>query len=298
MIKEEIVMIKGEDYIFIKDYKDNDQYRESLSRLARKTYGFNLEDWYRQGWWGKRYIPYSLVKDGEVVANISVNTLDFLIDGVHHDILQLGTVMTDEVYRGRGLSRELMNRMLEELGDRYETIYLYANDSVTQFYPKFGFLESSEYVHFRQFTKQETKYAYRKLDGKDPKDREIITRLVTNARPSSRISMTDNLGLIMIDLTVFLQNNFYYIKDLDLVVVADYDEDNLLLMEVYSEKEYNLDFVIHTMMVKPSIKVTLGFTPFDASDYECEVLKEEDSTFFVKGNNPLGVGRFPAMSHA
>lgn len=298
MSKEIKTIIKGEDCYFIKDYKDNDTYRQSFSRLARKTYGFDFEDWYREGWWGDRYIPFSLVHNGEVVANISVNTLDFLIDGAHHNILQIGTVMTDEAYRNKGLSRELMDRIMEEISGKYETVYLYANDSVLEFYPKFGFKESHEYIHSRIFTKEDTKNTYRKIDSKNPKDREIITQLVKNTRPSSKISMVDNLGLIMIGLTVFMPENFYYIKDLDLAVVAEYEGDNLLLMEVYSEKEFSLDTVISTMMNKPEMTVTLGFTPFDASNYNCEVLKEEDSTFFIKGNNPLGLGRFPAMSHA
>ena len=291
------ITIKNKDYYFIKGYKDNDHYRQSFNKLAKKTYGFDFEDWFQLGYWGELYIPFSLLHNEEVVANISVNTLEFMIDGKLHHILQLGTVMTDEAYRGRGLSRELMNRVLREYGEKEEMIYLYANGTVLDFYPKFGFAGDKEYVHSKQFVKEETPITFRRLDNREVKDRALITRLITSAHPVSRISMVGNSDLVHFYMTVFMTENFYYIEALDLVVVAEYEDGNLTLYGVYSEKKVNLDQVINIMVNQANMKVTLGFTPDDTSSYDCEVLEEGD-TFFIKGKNLIGQGRFPAMSHA
>lgn len=65
----------------IKNYRNNNELRHSFNELAGKTFGLNFEDWYQNGFWGDNYNPYSVVKDGKVVANVSVNKTDMLIDG-------------------------------------------------------------------------------------------------------------------------------------------------------------------------------------------------------------------------
>lgn len=93
----------------VKNYRNNDKLRESLNRLTEKTFGFNFEDWYKNGFWNDKYIPYSIVEDESVVANVSVNIIDINDHGVLKYYIQLGTVMTDENYRNRGYIRTLIN---------------------------------------------------------------------------------------------------------------------------------------------------------------------------------------------
>jgi predicted GNAT family N-acyltransferase len=292
------ISIQNEEYILIKDYKDQEGYRHSLNRLTKKTYGFDFEDWYQAGYWGDRYIPYSLVHQGEVVANVSVSKMDFSIDGGIKHCLQIGTVMTDETYRHRGLSRLLMEEVLREYEGGCELIYLYANDSVLEFYPKYGFTTAEEYVHTRRVSKSGKQHPSRKLNLNDLRDRELLLRLVTDALPVSKISMVENPGLAMFYLTKFMAEDIYYFEDMNLAAVAEYEDGNLLLLDVFSPKELCLEEVIHSLLVRDSSKVTLGFTPVESAGYDCEILKEEGSTFFVRGKNILDHGRFPILSHA
>ena len=96
-----------------KNYRDNEFLRNSFNELAGKVFGgLNFEDWYRNGFWKDNYIPYSVVVDGKVVANVSVNACDMNYAGRIVKLIQLGTVMTDPDYRGRGYARLLMERLL------------------------------------------------------------------------------------------------------------------------------------------------------------------------------------------
>lgn len=54
-----------------------------------------------------------------------------------YSALSIGAVATKKDYRGRGLSRILMNHIIE----KYDGVpmYLYVNNDVVNFYPKFGF---------------------------------------------------------------------------------------------------------------------------------------------------------------
>ena len=46
----EKVLIDGDEYIYVKDYRDNERLREGLNNLTEKTYGFNFRRWYESGY--------------------------------------------------------------------------------------------------------------------------------------------------------------------------------------------------------------------------------------------------------
>ena len=129
------------------NYRDNDDLRASFNELAVKVFGLNFEGWYQNGFWKDNYIPYSVVIDGKVVSNVSVNRCDVNYDGKTYRLIQLGTVMTDPDYRGKGYAREIMERIMSDYEDKVDGMYLFANDSVVDFYPKFGFKTGTEYQY-------------------------------------------------------------------------------------------------------------------------------------------------------
>lgn len=83
-------------YTYIIDYKDNDNLRKSFNELTERTYGFNFEKWYSDGFWKEKYISYSIVHNEKVISNVSVNIMNFNMDGIEKHYIQLGTVMTDK----------------------------------------------------------------------------------------------------------------------------------------------------------------------------------------------------------
>ena len=83
------VLINNKEYIYVKDYRDNDKLRESLNDLTEATFQFNFKGWYASGYWRDKYIPYSIVCNDRVIANVSVNITDFMWDGVRHKFVQL-----------------------------------------------------------------------------------------------------------------------------------------------------------------------------------------------------------------
>ena len=65
--------------------------------------------------------------------------MDFKVFGEEKQYIQLGTVMTHPDYRKKGLSRVLTNKAIADYREKCDLIYLFANSSVLNFYPKFGF---------------------------------------------------------------------------------------------------------------------------------------------------------------
>ncbi|WP_331619428.1 GNAT family N-acetyltransferase [Vallitalea guaymasensis] len=298
----EYVKIKGKRYGYVVDFKDDNKIRNSFNKLTRNIYGFDFEKWYQNGYWNDRYIPYALLDDERVIANASVNIIDFLLMGKKKRYIQIGTVMTDEEYRNQGLNRFIIEKILDEWKEQCDLIYLFANDSVVDFYPKFGFVSIDEYQHSKKILPQNKKTHAEKLNMSDKKDRDFLVDTIKNSMPVSKLNMVNNESLIMFYCTSFMKDNIYYIEELDTIVVAEFDGDTIYLNDVFSIREIHLNNIIDAMINKDINKIVFGFTPKDTIIYDVDLLKEEDTTLFVMRDNIDIFGdrqlMFPLLSHA
>lgn len=284
----------------IKNYRDNDLLRHSFNELAKKTFDLDFEDWYQNGFWSDNYIPYSLVKDGRVVANVSVNKTDMAFAGVVKHFLQLGTVMTDEAYRNQGFIREIMKQINDDYLGKADGIYLFANDSVLDFYPKFGFQQSKEYQYSREITNTGA-CQFEPLLMDSPARWKLLEDAMETNIFHGRFDMIQNNGLILFYVTKYMQENVYYHCPSDTYVIADTDGKNLFLHNVFSGTLTELDQVIE-LFGKGIRHVTLGFVPMDPEKYEVTEVHEEDCTLFIKGSALKIMEqerlRIPSLSHA
>ena len=117
-----LVRVNHKDYAYVVDFKDQEEVRNSFNLLTKATFGFDFEEWYQNGYWGEEYIPHLLMDAGKVVSNVSVTVIEFTVLGEKKRCAQIGTVMTDDGYRNLGLSRYLMERVLEEWRNKCDSI--------------------------------------------------------------------------------------------------------------------------------------------------------------------------------
>lgn len=284
----------------IKDYRDNETLRKSFNALARKTYGLDFEDWYQNGYWGNAYAPYSIVEDGRIVANVSVNTTDFILDGSKKHFIQLGTVMTDEAYRKRGYSRRLMEEVEKDYAGKADGIYLFANDSVLDFYPKFGFERASEYGYEGEIT-ADKKRSIQKIPMYEKGVWDGFAKIVEKSVPCGRFAMAGNSGLVLFYVTKFMQDNVYYSKAHRAYLIAEEEGELLFVHAVFSEAPVELSDIARTFGQNIK-KVRLGFTPLDTAGCTLREIREEDTTLFLKGEGFRGWAAdklmFPTLAHA
>lgn len=263
-----------------KNYRNNEALRASFNRLAEKTFGLNFENWYQNGFWQDNYNPYSVVIDGEVVSNVSVNACNMSYKGKIVKLIQLGTVMTDNDHRGKGYARTLMKEILKDYEGKVDGIYLFANDSVLEFYPKFGFKEAKEYQYTKEVSiSNECKAEMVPLKNKNDFDR--IAEILDKTSQNAQLYMVDNTGLYMFYLSQFMTENlFYIIADCNSYAIAEIEDDTLILHAIIGDGDVDDVIAAFGSQVK---KVVLCFTPKDTNGFEKSELHEEDTTFFVKG---------------
>ena len=183
--------------------------------------GVNFIDWYNQGYWSEKYIPFSVVEDDKVVSNVSISRMKIYIDGDLLDGIQIGTVGTLPEYRNKGLSKFLMNYVLRKYDHLCDIFFLFANDSVLKFYPKFGFKSYQETIFNLSSKIPASNYNARKLNISNTSDLAIIKRTI-----AKRHTLTKRFGAIGYDfithwhlLNVF-SDKLYYLEDLEVIFIC------------------------------------------------------------------------------
>ena len=249
---------------FVKDYRGIDAYRSSFFSLAHAVFGLDFEAWYRQGCWSERYIPYSYADDGRVVANVSVNLLELVIDGARRSAVQLGTVMTHPDYRGRGLSANLMRRVLEEYEPQCDFIYLFANHSVQHFYTKFGFRPVEERMFNADAPAKPSDTVLRKLDMTNENDLKFISTYASERVPVSRtFGTSDTHGIVMYYCMNVFPHHIYYLQEEDVIVLYERHDNHIDLYDVIGRTHYSIHNVLAAITEAPDERVIFHFTPDD-----------------------------------
>lgn len=270
-----------EQYKIVKNYRDNEALRLSFDALSKETFGLTFEDWYQNGFWRENYIPYSVVKDGEVISNVSANTMEFLMQGKKCRVLQLGTVMTKEAYRNQGFIRLLMEEIKADFAGKVDGMFLFAGADVVDFYPKFGFEKAKEFQYFKAVCNKEESIAWQ-IPMQDKSEWAKLEEAVCKNVNYGQFHMANYSELVMFYVTKFMRNNVYYINELNAYAIAEVEEEALFLHGYYSEKPVELDAIIQAFgsAVK---QVTLGFTPENTEGFTCREIEEEDTNFMTLG---------------
>lgn len=303
-------------YEYLINVRDNDILRENFNQLTRETFVFDFNDWYQRGFWKDRYIPHVLLDGDTVIANVSVNELDFMMNGQMKHLIQLGTVMTNSNYRMQGLGKFIMDKVLEEYQGKVDGIYLFGNDSVLNYYPKFGFKKYEQFQYYKSMSALTEKAAkrneiaqdlsrLRQVDMSKPQEFKKVLYTIQNNVSDDQVLMVNNAELDMFYLSGPMQEMVYEIKSEGAYVVLEKTEDTLSVAQIFSDHQIDsariLDLICEEYAGQVK-EISLGFTPAKTEGWECRKVYVEDSTFWGIGDvmqqfedNHM---MFPVLSHA
>ncbi|NOU98525.1 GNAT family N-acetyltransferase [Paenibacillus planticolens] len=282
-----------EELKFFTDYKNNETLRKSFFELADRTFGLKFESWYQKGFWDEqRYIPFSYVDGDVVIANVSVNILDFIMNDEKKKAIQIGTVMTHPDYRKRGLSASLMNKVLEEYENKYDFMYLFANKAVLDFYPKFGFNAVEENIFSMKITPNQcADKGVKRLNGKLTDELDFIYNFSSKRIPISQRFGTDHSqGIFMYYCLNVFSDDIYYLEEEDVIVIYIKENNQIDIFDIISRKEFNIQDILKKIAGNEIERVVFHFTP-DYPNINTESNSYQGSeVLFVKIN---GENHFP-----
>lgn len=256
--------------------------KQSFFQLAKETFGLEFEKWDALGYWNDTYCPYAFVDNGEIVANVSTSVGTLILDGAYHQVVQIGTVMTKSSYRKKGLSTQLMRAVLEDV-KHAEFIYLLANNTVLDFYPKFGFQKRQQVSYFIQtedLNLQPTEV--KKLDMTDAKAQKLLYETLTHRMPVSlKLGMLQNEDILMYHALTQYKDCIYSAPKLNAIIIAEDQEDRIVIVDIISKYPFDPFEVMQHLPIKQP-KIELGFTPNASSIPVQETMNFETGTLFVK----------------
>ena len=272
---------------FVKDFQKNDSLRTSFNDLANSTFGINFESWYEHGYWTSKYVPYSFVKDDQIIANASVNIISFVVNNEMKKAVQVGTVMTHPDFRNQGFARKLMEMILHDY-QTVDMIYLFANCSVLDFYPKFGFQPVDETQYAKPFASKPNHRSIKKLNGNRKEDLQFIYDFSNkHHKKTGNFDTIDTSELLMFYCMYIFPEDIYYIPQEDVLILCKNEGNTLHVFKVISEQPYCMDEIVSYVVNDHNTnELILYFTPeFNLDEYSHQ--KYEDSnTLFVKYNHP------------
>ena len=293
-----------------KIYKNDSEALASFNELTRNTFAFDFVNWHAEGHFSDMYVPHVIMDKGKVVSNVSVNRMQFDIGGVIRNYIQIGTVMTDKEYRGKGLNKKIMESILQEYIDKVDGIYLFGNDSVLDYYPKFGFVPSEEYEYYFTYeSKSEViPYSMEKMDMTDDAQAKQVYAAMENyfAEPdvpneNDAMYMSENLGLYHFWMDSEYRDNIYYLPECGAYVVGAVENDKLYLYQIIGKSKVELEKAARAFGDGFS-EVVLGYTPVHKEGLSVRKHKEEDCTLFIIGQDLRCVSEkqmmFQVLSHA
>ena len=308
----------------IRDYMQDAAVRAALGALTQAAFGFDFEAWAARGFCAHgAYVPYSFEEDGRILSNVSVNRMEFCLNGEKRRWLQLGTVATREDMRGRGLARRLVEIALADSMDGCDGVYHFANPEAAGFYEKCGFTRGIEY---RSFPRAE---AYLNTDARlssmrergdscaearldtgarfvpvNPGDERALAayqRAVHETEPYAALWQENGFGLAM--FYTMNAENAYYCPALDAHAVV---EDGSL-NAVFARNMPLLRAVLAALAASENVETptVIGFTPGPEDADAC--VREpwdggDDYRLYGRGRVPEEIAAnrlcFPALSHA
>lgn len=276
------------NYQLISDYKNVDTYKESFNELAKMIFELDFKQWYEKGCWNDNYICYSYVDGDKVIANASINKMTIVSNGKEYRAIQVGTVMTHPDYRNQGLSGALMKHIVEKYEQEYDFIYLFANESVLDFYPKFGFGKVTESRFSLKISDLEmqpvTSHALRRLDTNNTEDFRMMEQFAAQRIPvSSLMGVKNNEHLLMFYFILVFNEAIYYIEEVDTIVIFEQEGNNLHIFDIISKQPIDWNIIVNSMVSDRTEIIHFHFTPdYDNDKIHKEFITESDDTLFVR----------------
>lgn len=279
-------------------HADTGRHEAFLRCVPRVLPGLDFRPWYRRGGWTAAYGAHGLLEGDALVANVSVMRTPVIIEGRELRGAQLGAVGTVPESRGRGLQRPLMERVLAELAGSADLVFLYANDSVLEFYPRFGFRRVEE-------TSFELEVALEPAADPAPtldldSSAQVAAWMAACARsvpPTERVGLRDYGSVALWHACAFYPGEVRELREGECYAVSVRRGDTLVLLDLAAPRRFDLLPVLPRLIDAPVSRVRFGFCP-EAWCPAARPVRPWNDALFVRGGVvfPAEPFKLPALA--
>jgi len=261
--------------------------------------GADFETWIRRGYWTCNYTPHELSSGGRIISSVGATPMSIWINGEKKKGVQIGTVGTLPEERNRGLARQIMVHVIGKYEEEADIFFLFANETVLDFYPKFGFERKYESVYRNLTGDENSGKNLNKLDLDKKGDRHLIDHMLKSRSPLTRLFGAENYGSITWwHLINVYPNDIYYWKDEELIIIMYPSDRTLKLMDVISADPPDQEKLIAEIAGFGNTSSILFLFPPDILGFPLHRMeKDEETLLFVRGDFSPGPDfKFPVTA--
>jgi ribosomal protein S18 acetylase RimI-like enzyme len=249
--------------------------------------GIGFREWYEHGGWDERYRVFACVEGQRIVASASLMRMDLVLGGAPVRGWQLGAVGTLPDYRQRGLQREILTRLLAHT-DLRDLVFLFANETVLEFYPRFGFERIREQRFGAEHRAAPQAEPLPSLSFESASDRALLRRIATQARPTTSLfGARDYGGVVLWYWANFHRRNLRYVAAADALMVACQRGDTLTLLDVLASRPIDVASYVPRLISAPITRLEFGFTPAELWSSATPIGAYTESPLFARGPHRL-----------
>jgi GNAT superfamily N-acetyltransferase len=249
--------------------------------------GISFRRWAACGGWDDAYRVFALADGERIVASASLMRMDLVLHGEPVRGWQLGAVGTDPAHRQRGLQRAILQRLLAQCPAE-DLVFLFANDSVLDFYPRFGFQRQREHLFCAKHNAAPSGTPLRKLDVTSAEDRALLLRIAARAQPITTVFGARDYGRTLLwYLCNFHRDQMRYVAEHDSIIVSAQIGATLHVYDVVTRVAFDLAGQLPHLIEAPVERLELAFTP-DRDWPGAEPTREyTESPLFTRGPQQL-----------
>ena len=236
--------------------KNDTAYEAMLDDLIQETFGFSFTPWFEYELWDDNYESYSIIENGRMLSNVCVYKVELVVQGVKAAAIQFGCVATRKEERGKGLSKILIEHILSLYPKT--PAFLFATDSVMDFYPKFGFSAVQYYIP--QISAAIDNPTIPTMLGIDD-DYDFIQTAMQNRMTSSVLDCLDSQSVQMFHMIMSYRENIYHLSGCGAIVIAQQNGDKLILVDVIATAPITFAQLAAELPFTGIRTVQFGFNP-------------------------------------
>lgn len=243
-------------------HADTARHEEYLRYVSRVFPRADFRPWYSCGGWTPAYEAHATADGDEIVANVSVMRMRVILAGREVRGAQLGAVGSVPGVRGRGLVRPLLERVLAQLERETELVYLYANDRVLDFYPRFGFRRVHESTFELEVAVDPASTPAPRLELDDRAQRDAwLAACARSAPPTERFGVRDYGAVALWHACAFYRHDVHVLSEGETYAVAVQRGDVLHLLDLAAPERFDVLTIVPRLVRAPVARIRFGFCP-------------------------------------
>lgn len=281
----------------LSDFYSDHQLASSFFAVQKMVYPhLNLEWANGQNLLRPKVTPFGVFDEkGNAVSILNASHMKMQIHGEKFRTIQIGTVATLPEYRGKGLAGKLQRHVQDKFSQLVDFTFLFANSSVLDFYPKYGF-QGLQQTSFQYRPKNTERMSFSQLEL-DKVGINFLKHLLANrVSISNTIDVCDSEWLAEFYCQKFFSNDLWVDDNRETILVCSIDGNIMELHDIITTK-LDEDF-FQKFSWNGINEVQLGFTPDRfKGNFESKILPDKEK-IFICGKFPKiqTTFKFPALA--